>query len=336
MHLGCVLIIAGSMRASEAGHKLQKWLLGIDKIPTGQMRIFEGHSDNRVMLDHALLFSIELEFQSDLDNGTISEELRQEFEENEVPLSEHVTISVEEPGSTWWLIDELKEYLVRKEELRLNICDPIKELPFHIRLKDFRMEYYEPEYLHIGTREGQSWKIPVEVGSEFSLGPDFGTVTIVRAFENFKISFDGDKKIVIDDPEPGYNPALEVQIEHPEGSMSTQYAFERFPGHAHRGDRFILSYRRVIREYVSELEVIRDDKVVAEKDIEVNHPLGFGGYHFYQDSYDSEAGQYTILRVVSDSGLNFVYAGYVMLGIGVFWHLWLRESVRSRTRPRSK
>ncbi len=64
--------------------------------------------------------------------------------------------------------------------------------------------------------------------------------------------------------------------------------------------------------------------------IEVNHPLSFGGYHFYQHSYDAEAGQYTVLMVVSNTGLAVVYAGYWMLCIGVIWHLWLRHIVARR------
>lgn len=159
IHLGCILILTGSMWGSDAGHKLQKQLFGIDKIRTGQMKIFEGHRENIVTLA----------------NG----------------------------GQT-------------------------RKLPFSIRLKDFRIEYYEPQY------------------------------------------------------------------------------------------------HRTVSDYISQLQVIRDGRVVAAKNIEVNHPLHFGGYHFYQSSYDAHAGQYTILTVVSDTGLALVYAGYLMLGIGVFWRFWLR------------
>ena len=203
--------------------------------------------------------------------------------------------------------------------------DWVKELPFFVKLKDFRIEYYKPEYLQIQTRNGRTWKLPVEISTEYSLDPNFGTVTILRAFENFKITIDGDKKVAIDDPEGGCNPALEVQIRDPNGNESTEYVFERFPGHIHPEDKFLLSYHRVIRDYISWLEVIKDGKVVAEKDIEVNHPLHFGGYHFYQHSYDDKAGQYTILQVVSDTGLHLVLAGYIMLCAGVFWHFWLRH-----------
>ncbi len=80
-----------------------------------------------------------------------------------------------------------------------------------------------------------------------------------------------------------------------------------------------------IRDYISDVQVVKDGNVVAEKSIEVNHPLHFGGYHFYQSSYDAEGHKYTVLSVVSDMGLNLVYAGYLMLGIGVFWHFWVRH-----------
>ncbi len=203
----------------------------------------------------------------------------------------------------------------------------IKELPFSIELKDFQIEYYKPEYLYIQTRDGQGWRIPVEIDTEFPLGPELGTVKILRAFENFKITIEGESRKIIDDPQPGSNPALEVQITSPDGQVTTRYVFERFGGHARPEDKFALSYRRVISDYISRLRVIKDNKVAAEKDIEVNHPLSFGGYHFYQHSYDSEAGRYTVLMVVSNTGLAVVYAGYWMLCMGVIWHLWLRHII---------
>ena len=265
MHLGCIFILAGSIWASQAGHKLHRRLFGIDKIPAGQMQIYEGYSENRVLLE----------------NG-----------------------------------------------------EPIKELPFHIRLKNFRIEYYKPEYLLIQTRQDKSWKIPVEIGRE-NLLDDIGTVKIRRAFKNFKLKIEDDKYVPYDDQEPGANAALEVEIKFPDGKVVTRYVFEQFDGHIYPEDKFILHYQRVISDYVSQLQIIQNNKVVAEKNVEVNHPLHFGGYHFYQHSYDDQAGQYTILMVVSDSGLNIVYAGYFMLCIGVFWHFWLRYAlmgIKSRWR----
>ncbi len=85
-----------------------------------------------------------------------------------------------------------------------------------------------------------------------------------------------------------------------------------------------------VQDYISDIQVIKDGTIVAEKSIEVNHPLHFGGYHFYQGSFDALSHKYTVLTVVSDAGLNLVYAGYLAIGIGVFWHFWLRHLFAKR------
>jgi hypothetical protein len=113
-----------------------------------------------------------------------------------------------------------------------------------------------------------------------------------------------------------------------------RYVFERMPGHANPNDPLSMSYSRMVRDYISELEIVKDGQVVAAKDIEVNHPLHYGSYHFYQHSYGEDTlGEYTVLMVVSDSGLNLVYGGYLMLVAGVLWHFWgqrVLAVVRSR------
>ena len=65
--------------------------------------------------------SIGLEFQSDLDNGIISEDLRQEFDNNKMPLSQDATISTSKPGRNWEIDNENTKYTVTKERDRLNI-----------------------------------------------------------------------------------------------------------------------------------------------------------------------------------------------------------------------
>ena len=83
-----------------------------------------------------------------------------------------------------------------------------------------------------------------------------------------------------------------------------------------------------VSDYKSELVVLDKGKEVARKVIEVNHPLHFGGYHFYQHSYDQQHGRYTVLSVSSDSGLTLVYAGFAALLAGVFWLFWVAPVVK--------
>jgi hypothetical protein len=203
-----------------------------------------------------------------------------------------------------------------------------KELPFSIRLKDFRIEHYRVGELHVQTPQGRSWTFPAEIGTEFSLGAGRGTIAVTRAFKNYRILFEGNKSIAVDHPGPGSNPTLEVRIKDPDGTTTNRYISEHRRTPTRHGDKLLLSYQRVIRDYISELQVVKDGKIVAEKNVEVNHPLHIGGYHFYQHSYDERAGQHTVLMVVSDTGLPLVYAGYVMLCLGIFGHFWLSRFLR--------
>ena len=79
-----------------------------------------------------LLFSTELEFQSDLDSGVVSEALRREFKDNGVSLSANVSISNKSiiwKGNRWLITDNRGRYWVKKEKDELNIYE---EIPLQI------------------------------------------------------------------------------------------------------------------------------------------------------------------------------------------------------------
>jgi hypothetical protein len=201
----------------------------------------------------------------------------------------------------------------------------IKMLPFAVKLVDFRIEYYQPGQLIIRTPKGEGFKISAEPGQKYVLGDDLGSVEIVRRFEYFKLTREGDKRVAIEDVNGGPNPALELLLKNSDGSEKTRYVFERFPGHSSPDDNLQFSYHRSIKDFLSDVEVVKDNKVIMRKTIEVNKPMHYGGYLFYQQGYDSDAGKYTILGVTSDKGLGVVFLGYILLCIGVFWQFWLRH-----------
>ena len=72
-----------------------------------------------------------------------------------------------------------------------------------------------------------------------------------------------------------------------------------------------------IKDYKSHLQIIENDKVVLEKTIEVNAPLSYKGYSFYQASYDPNDMTYTLLQVVNDPGVPVVYAGFALMILGL-------------------
>jgi hypothetical protein len=266
MHVGCIVILAGAVWGSEAGHVLQKRLFGTEVIREGEMPILEGTMENRVLI----------------------------ADSNELP-----------------------------------------ELPFFVRLRDVRLEHYPGGTLGLWVPVGDESKLVgrlrANVGETLLLPGSLGRVTVERVFENFKMTLEGEQRVAFDAP-GGSNPAVEVRVTKANGSEATRYVFADFPGHPRPGDPLIMTYQRMVSDYISELAIIEDGKEVASKDIEVNHPLHYGGYHLYQHEYGrNEYGEYTRLLVIADSGLYAVYAGYALLIAGMGWHFWGRALSRDRT-----
>jgi RNA polymerase sigma factor (sigma-70 family) len=69
-----------------------------------------------------LLFNTELRFQTDLDNGNISEELRQEFENHQITPPRKLTIPNGKKGQMWLMADKDRPiYLICKEGDKLSV-----------------------------------------------------------------------------------------------------------------------------------------------------------------------------------------------------------------------
>ena len=115
-----------------------------------------------------------------------------------------------------------------------------------------------------------------------------------------------------------------------QGASASQPGGGHEHGHSHVTETtlYLVEPTGQIRDYKSELVVLEEGQEVAHKTIEVNDPLHYGGYHFYQHSYDSEQGRYTVLSVQSDSGLWAVYVGLFLLGAGVMWLFWVQPAAR--------
>lgn len=72
------------------------------------------------------------------------------------------------------------------------------------------------------------------------------------------------------------------------------------------------------KQYVSTLDIDGRQLVTS-----VNHPCRYRGYRIYQYGYDSENGEYAVLKLVRDPWLTMVYAGMLLLATGAFMRLRL-------------
>ncbi|NQV34018.1 MAG: cytochrome c biogenesis protein ResB [Phycisphaeraceae bacterium] len=210
----------------------------------------------------------------------------------------------------------------------------IKELPFVVAVDDFRIEYYDPEgELFIGAPSAQQqWTMKDTPNTSMDLGAQFGSVKVVNIFKDCRISIgqNGGETTAYDVPGKGYNPAVELLVTPPGGGEpKTRYIFEQNPGHASQGSPLAFQYRRhrrSVSDYISDVRILAksgDQDCVTQKAIEVNHPLYYGGYHFYQSSYFQDRGRtYTVLSVTHVTGLAWVFGGFLLMCLGISWQCW--------------
>ncbi len=224
----------------------------------------------------------------------------------------------------------------------------IGELPFSVALRDFWIEYYSrpgPWRLGAVTPPIEPGLPPREEEIHWSAGRAvaveligarvevLGYIPSARATDSGGAEPDAETHL----------PAMEVRVTRggeelrgwliPRGDAPGVLSLEPLlgptmhDGHSH-GAAYLVLARPVgpVKDYKSSLVVLTAGQQAAEKTIEVNDPLHFGGYHFYQHACDDEGGQYTVLLVKSDSGLPAVWAGFALLCAGVFWSLWGRPA----------
>jgi CheY-like chemotaxis protein len=72
------------------------------------------------------LFSTELNLQSDLEAGSLSSDFQQEFQDNEILLSNDITIAPKEDSSGWYISDNerARTYVVEKGLETLDVYAP--------------------------------------------------------------------------------------------------------------------------------------------------------------------------------------------------------------------
>ncbi|MDQ1329490.1 MAG: hypothetical protein QG641_2780, partial [Candidatus Poribacteria bacterium] len=80
---------------------------------------------NGTWIHERKLFEIEQEQQKDMDAGTISDNLRQEFIKNGITLSQSATVKIKDrirgKGIRWQINDEQSVYTIKKEEGKLKV-----------------------------------------------------------------------------------------------------------------------------------------------------------------------------------------------------------------------
>ena len=198
-------------------------------------------------------------------------------------------------------------------------------MPFTIELKEAFIEYYDRPAIRVYFRDGAYCDIPAEVGGAVELPDDHGMIQVVRTYRNFKMKQLDGRMTPYESAEPESNPAYELVLVLDGKPPETFFIFERSGMHAMPGRSYRAEYAapRMVKDYKSILQVIDKGQLVREKTIEVNKPLYYGGYHFYQSTFAYDAsGPVSGILVSSARGVWVVFTGYAVIFIGLVLQLW--------------
>ena len=118
------------------------------------------------------------------------------------------------------------------------------------------------------------------------------------------------------------NPVAMIEVRRAAGPPRTFFLFANGKPLLLPDERTVLSFGRKpdgVKAYRSHLAVLGGGNKVFEKTIEVNDPLSYGGYRLYQFDYRREDPSYSGILAVRDPGLPWVWAGLVMICVGVVY-----------------
>jgi cytochrome c biogenesis protein ResB len=218
------------------------------------------------------------------------------------------------------------------------------DLPFSIHLVDFEIEFYDAKeneslLIHWADRE-QHWSTPVLINETSTFVPkgedsnpeNTFAVQILRRVPDFVI--DSSTGAIASRSDQLRNPAVQVEVIH-QNSTNTQWVFALRPGFDMHGPnpsaKLEFQYhvqaavleRQMVKDYRSTLQIIENDTVVKAKTIEVNAPLSYKGYTFYQSGYNAKDPTWTSLQVVKDPGVPLVYTGFLLMILGLITVFYL-------------
>lgn len=229
-------------------------------------------------------------------------------------------------GAVFGVKGELKIYEGEMKYSFVSRKNDVVPLGFGIALDDFILERYsasdgEAVIARI-ENDPSEYSFPIATGKRHQVGNSGYYIEMLKYLPDFVIDVEG-KEADTRSQEPN-NPALLIKVDGPNGAEE-RWVFAKFPNFTTGNDKSIMlhyhSAPSSVKEFKSKLRIIEDNETVAEKTIEVNDPLRYKGYAFYQSSYDSQEMRWSGLQVVNDPGVGAVYFGFAILIIGTSWAL---------------
>ncbi|MDR4506409.1 MAG: cytochrome c biogenesis protein ResB [Candidatus Scalindua sp.] len=172
-----------------------------------------------------------------------------------------------------------------------------------------------------------------EVGEKCEIEGSGYQLKIAKYFPSYSVQNE-----VIKKSDTINNPAVRVEITGPRGKVD-DWILGQTQAKWYPDNNFALLYEKFgmeIKDFKSKLRIIDNGNTVLSKTIEVNDPLKYGGYVFYQSSYDPEGELYSGLQVTKNPGIIVVYSGFIILCVGVVFIFYIKPFLRRKSKKKER
>ncbi len=198
----------------------------------------------------------------------------------------------------------------------------VRPLGFSLHLDHFSLEWYDasqgPFDVWIKLSDtGVKTKQKLGLGQKFQVPGSGYSVTVREYKPDFMLNEAHEAVSRSSDP---LNPAILVRIESGLGSED-RWVFAKHPefGRIQDGNcKVLFMHEPQVRQYRSRVTVSDPSAPKSfSREISVNHPLRNKGVTLYQTGYDEQRPGWTNLEAVRDPGAGVVFAGFILLNIGL-------------------
>ena len=100
-----------------------------------------------------------------------------------------------------------------------------------------------------------------------------------------------------------------------------------------------MMFRSALEVQSADGKPILEDGKPLRKVVRVNHALDFGGFAFYQNSFNQGSGgqpSVSVFRVKYDRGVPTIYTGFAVLAFGVCMLLYVDPMLKRRRKARGE
>ena len=210
------------------------------------------------------------------------------------------------------------------------------ELPFAIYLNDFLIDEYNPKLALVDNKTGS---IAHNDGKNLYLVEKGETYH----FNNFEVKIDdflpnairfGTRYESVN--EMGSPPAAKITVKNIENdSIQTAWISSgsfRYPYESLKisDDFSIVMTIPEVKKFSSDIDILTIEGERIHTVLEVNKPFNYQGWKIYQLSYDDKKGKWSdlsVIELVKDPWLPFIYIGIFMMIAGAIYMFWMGNKI---------